>query len=102
MGLVWSSVINSIIGLIINTHYSGKFLNYPTIRQFRDLLPTILVVFATVGIVFSFLRIFELSNILQISFSFVLGLLTTIALSEIIKLAPYIYMKHLILDQIKK
>lgn len=102
MGLVWSSVINSILGLIINTYYSGKFLNYPTINQFRDLLPTIIVVFATVGVVFSFLKIFELSINLQIIFSFVLGLLTIIALSEIIKLAPYIYMKHLILDQIKK
>lgn len=102
MGLVWSSVINSILGLIINTYYSGKFLNYPTISQFRDLVPTILVVFATVGVVFSFLNTFELSINLQIILSFVLGLLTIIALSEIIKLAPYIYMKCLILDQIKK
>ncbi len=101
MGLIWSSVINSILGLIVNTYYSGKFLNYPTISQFRDLVPTILVVFATVSVVFSFLIIFELSINLQIILSFVLGLLTIIALSEIIKLAPYFYMKRLILDQMK-
>lgn len=102
MGLVWSSVVNSILGLFINTYYSGKFLNYPTLEQFRDLLPTILVVFTTGGVVYSFLIIFELNVILQLFVSFVLGLITIIAISEIIKLAPYIYMKHLILDQIKK
>ena len=102
LGLVWSSVINSIIGLIINTHYSGKFLNYPTLSQFRDLLPTILVVFLTVGVVFGFLFFFDSSAILQIFFSFILGFLTIIVIGEIIQLAPYIYMKQLILDQIEK
>tara|TARA_B110000240_G_scaffold84320_1_gene95983 strand:- start:6923 stop:8362 length:1440 start_codon:yes stop_codon:yes gene_type:complete len=40
-GLLYGSVLTSVIGFFINTHYSGKFLNYPAWEQTRDLLPII-------------------------------------------------------------
>lgn len=103
MGLVWSSVINSILGLIINTHYSGKFLNYPTKNQLLDLLPTIAIVLATIGVVYGFqMAICTTNLIIQIVQSFVIGLLTIVIISERTNLTPYIHIKQLILEQIKK
>ncbi|MGX1753395.1 lipopolysaccharide biosynthesis protein [Sphingobacterium sp. NPDC055346] len=42
IGLVWGSVIISVITVFINTHYTSKFINYPIWRQFADLLPSII------------------------------------------------------------
>ena len=103
IGLVWSSVINSILALIINTHYSGRFLNYPTKNQLLDLLPTLATVLVTVSIVYGFQMVIAPTNlILQIVISFVIGLLTILIISERTNLTPYLYIKELILEQIKK
>ena len=103
IGLVWSSVINSILALIINTHYSGRFLNYPTKNQLLDLLPTLATVLASVSVVYCFqLAIAPTNLILQIVLSFVIGLLTILIISERTNLTPYLHIKELILEQIKK
>lgn len=103
MGLVWSSAINSILALIINAHYSGKFLNYSTQNQLLDLLPTIAIVTASMGGIYIFQMILGPMNLLlQIVLSFMIGSLAFILLSERVKLAPYIYIKQLILGHIKK
>lgn len=40
-GLLYGSVFTSVVAFFINTHYSGKFLNYPAWEQTKDLLPII-------------------------------------------------------------
>ncbi|GEM68196.1 lipopolysaccharide biosynthesis protein [Sphingobacterium mizutaii NBRC 14946 = DSM 11724] len=42
IGLVWGSVIISVITVFINTHYTSKFIDYPIWNQFADLLPSII------------------------------------------------------------
>lgn len=42
-GLLYSSVVFSFLAFIINTHYTGKFINYTAWQQTKDLLPTILL-----------------------------------------------------------
>jgi O-antigen/teichoic acid export membrane protein len=103
MGLVWASAINSVLALIINTHYGGKFLNYPTKNQLLDLLPTIIIVFLSILIVYGFEQIYCSKNIfLDIFFSFIVFLSSLILISEKTKLVPYINIKQLVLAQVKK
>ena len=40
-GLVWSSVLNSIISLLINTHYSSRMIHYTTKQQLEDIVITL-------------------------------------------------------------
>ncbi len=40
-GLLYGSILTSVTGFFINTHYSAKFLNYPAWEQTKDLLPII-------------------------------------------------------------
>lgn len=95
-GLVWSNVINSILALFINTHYSGQFLNYSTKKQLIDLLPSVLVILSTLTIVYFFkMTIDSFHIIFQILFSFTVGLVSLVFISEKSKLAPYIYFKQL-------
>lgn len=101
-GLVWSSVINSILALFINTHYSGRLLNYPSQHQLLDLLPTLTTVLVTVIVVYGFQLVFAPVNlILQIVLSFAIGLFTILIISKSINLLPYLHIKELILKLIK-
>ncbi len=39
IAMAWSIVLTSVIGFGINTHYSGLFLGYGSLRQITDLIP---------------------------------------------------------------
>jgi teichuronic acid exporter len=51
-GLLYGAIFTSILGFFINTHYSGKFLNYSGWEQTKDLLPTIFMAVVTSSIVY--------------------------------------------------
>jgi hypothetical protein len=54
MGLVvmcYGQVVAAILFLVINTYYTGKFINVGFFRQIRDLVPTILSTLAMGGFV---------------------------------------------------
>lgn len=103
MGLVWSAVINSILALVINTYYSGKFLNYKTLNQLKDLLQPTILVASSIGVIYTFqiLMPFQ-NNIIQIIASFSFGLVVFVGLSEVFKLTPYLSIKNIIVTLIKK
>src|SRR5690606_5595677 len=42
-GLLYGSVISSVLCFFVNTHYSGKFLDYPGFSQIVDVLPLLLL-----------------------------------------------------------
>lgn len=42
-GLLYGGLLLSIIGFFVNTHYSGKYLNYTAWQQTKDLLPIIIL-----------------------------------------------------------
>ncbi|WP_236974802.1 lipopolysaccharide biosynthesis protein [Membranihabitans maritimus] len=43
--LLYFQVLNSIFAFVINSYYSGKFINYNTIDQIKDIIPVILRAF---------------------------------------------------------
>ncbi|OAB25999.1 Membrane protein involved in the export of O-antigen and teichoic acid [Flavobacterium fryxellicola] len=50
-GLLYGSVLTSVLAFFINTHYSGKFLNYTGWEQTKDILPIIFVSVLVGGLV---------------------------------------------------
>lgn len=61
-GILWGQVIFSIVAFFINTHYTGKILNYGSVKQILDLLPT-LVLCSMIAILFYFLDMHFFENI---------------------------------------
>ncbi len=53
LGLIWGQLISSILAFFINTHFSGKFLNYKAWQQIKDILPLIILAFIAGAIVWS-------------------------------------------------
>lgn len=43
IALLYGQVVTSIIAFLINTHYTGKFINYSALDQSRDVLPIIIL-----------------------------------------------------------
>lgn len=41
--MCWGSVLSALIGLIINTHYTGKLLNLGFLKQMKDLTPVLIL-----------------------------------------------------------
>ncbi|MBP1629385.1 MAG: polysaccharide biosynthesis protein [Bacteroidetes bacterium] len=65
-------VINSIICLTINTHYTGKLINVGFVKQMKDLLPTLF--YSTTMSVIVWLSIMLVdSNLLKLLLGFVIG-----------------------------
>jgi len=52
--LLYGGLLVSVIHFYINTYYTGKFLNYSSFDQTKDLLPTILLAFCTGRVVYLF------------------------------------------------
>jgi O-antigen/teichoic acid export membrane protein len=89
-GLVWSNVVSSILALIINSYYSGRFLNYSTINQLSDLFPTIFVI----GFALLFTSLINLFITYSNPYIMIMGTLffsalITIIFSKLIALSPF-------------
>ena len=90
-GLVWSSVVSSVVSLCINTYYTGHLISYSTIKQLRDLLPTLImaVIMASVTY-FLYFQLNDYVLIVQLMVPIFFGLLTYIFISKITNNTSYI------------
>jgi teichuronic acid exporter len=72
--LLYGQVFISILAFFINSHYSGKFLNYPAWQQVIDIIPIFLLSLVS-GIILYFLDTYLLDNSLDLIRIFV-GVIT--------------------------
>ncbi|WP_313114939.1 lipopolysaccharide biosynthesis protein [Aequorivita sediminis] len=61
IGLLWGQVMTSVISLLINSYYSGKFINLDLIKQLKMLMPSIFIS-ASVGGALYFIKKYFLSD----------------------------------------
>lgn len=90
-GLVWSSVVSSVVSLFINTYYTGHLISYTTLKQLRDLLPTLIIAVIMASV--TFFLYFQLNDyglIVQLIVPTFFGLLTYIFMSKITNNTSYI------------
>ena len=80
---VASSIVNAVIGYLLNSHYCGKYIHYSTKEQFKDGIPTLACCVA----LFIAIEIFK-----RIDFAFSQG--STIVLSLIVGGLVYIIAHH--------
>lgn len=85
-GLVWSSVIASVLALFINTYYSGGLILYYTKDQLKDILPTLIIsIVMAIAMYFASLLLADYFRIIQIVVPALLGLSIFACLSYITK-----------------
>lgn len=97
-GLLFGNLFLAIISLFINTYYSGRFIQYTTLEQFKDVAPFILFGIGIGCIVYlsDFLFFNSFDDLTRLIFGFSLAFLIFIGISHIAKLTPYQDIKSLI------
>lgn len=103
IGLLWGQVATSVFALIINCHYSGKYLNYNLWKQIKDILPSILLsVFIGVIVLFLDMKFLVSSfDIVRLSVGTSLAVLLYVLIAYIFKYPEWRYAKD-ILSSFKK
>lgn len=88
-GLLWGSVIISVICLFINSYYTGKFIDYSFSEQVRDLVPSIFFALVAGGGVILFdnymVNIFYSGDFLRLLFGSMVGVIIYLFLNHITK-----------------
>ena len=90
-GLLWSRAVVSILIFFINTHYSGRFINYTAWEQLKDILLILLIAIMAGGVINffdTFLSQHTQSNFLRLISGSFLSIILYLCLSSLFKLEP--------------
>lgn len=89
-GLLYGSVVTSIIAFFINTHYSGKFLDYSAWQQVKDIFPIISITMTAGVIVLVADLIFKhyyFNDFIRLIVGSILGVSLYIAAAQVFKIS---------------
>lgn len=92
IGLVWSTVISAILGMLINIHYTSKIINYSIAEHLKDISLTLLFSIALFFIVGFFIKntVFD-NDYLKIIYSIIVGGSFYLIVNLVIKQSPIHY-----------
>lgn len=101
LALLYGQIVTSIVAFLINTHYTGKLIDYNAIEQSKDILPAIgiaLVSGAFIYLLDNFI-IHDFNDIFRIIISGILGLFSYLLFAYILKFDSLTNIKSLILKR---
>lgn len=74
IAMCWGMLANSIIALIINTHYTGKLIHLGFFSQMKDLIPTLILSIATGAMVYLTISSLHLNSWLLLGIGIIEGI----------------------------
>ena len=99
--MLWGSVCVSIIAFFLNSYYSADLVNYSTIDQIKDILPTLLISLL-VALPMWLISLLNISVYVMLPIQCFLGGGLAFFIYEKLKLEEYIEIKYLLLSIIKR
>ena len=100
--MIAGMIINSFISYYINSYWSGKFINYSTREQIKDIAPSFLLAFVvalTAFVTGYFLNTsYPLILIIQVLICFLMFL----GICEITRMTDYLYLKQIVIEKVFK
>lgn len=98
-GLLYGHVFLSIFALVINSYYSGKYIDYNFTEQLRDILPSILYAIITSIIVYFMDNIYEslnFSDVLRLLLGFLIGFLLFGIITYLFRINSFFELKSIL------
>ena len=89
IAMCWGMLANSIISLIINTHYTGKLIHLGILTQMCDLLPILLLSLAVGGVVYFTMTLLQANSWLMLGIGVIEGIILYIALAKIFRFPEF-------------
>jgi O-antigen/teichoic acid export membrane protein len=99
--LIICMILLSYISFYLNSFYSGRLLNYSTIQQVKDIVPSFLLAIVIGLSVFLIGFFLPFSVPINFLLQIIVGIILAIVLAEILKLENYIYLKEIVKDKLK-
>jgi teichuronic acid exporter len=99
-GLLYGSVISSVLCFFINTHYSGKFLNYSAWEQTKDLLPSIILSLIVGGVVYYIDNLslsISLNDFIRLLIGSLIGIILFLTSAFLFQMSSFLELKKIIL-----
>lgn len=99
--LLYGQIVTSIVSFFINTYYSGKFIDYTTLDQAKDIIPS-LILTVTVGAIIFILDVnilSEYSDLVRILGGSAIGGILYLLLAMVFKMDGFMELKKLILKK---
>lgn len=99
--MLWGNVVAGVIGYMLNSHFSGKYIKYTVGQQIIDILPSFLFGLGVAGgaYVINFLGFCYL---LTLIIQFFVCICLTLIIGEFTKMEPYVELKEIALSLIPK
>ena len=98
---MWGSVLNSFVAYFLNSYYSADLINYPTVKQIKDILPTFCVSIAVAAAMWG-LSFFRLSVYLLLPLQLLLGVSLAYLVYERTALPEYLELRQVTLSLLKR
>ena len=99
--MLWGSVFTSFIAYFLNSYYSARLIDYPTMDQLKDILPTFLTSFIVAFFMWC-ISLLDWSVYLLLPLQLFLGILLIAFIYEKVKLPEYIELKQLAVSLLKQ
>ena len=84
IAMCYGTIVGSILGLVLNTYYTGKLINFGFLKQMRDLFPTLAISLIMGGLVYFVIGFFD-ANLLKLVVGVILGGLIYISINYLFK-----------------
>ena len=99
--MLWGNVIAGVIGYVLNSHFSGRYIHYTISQQVIDILPSLLFGLAVAAGMFV-ITLFSLSDFMTLILQIIVGASLIVALGEITNLEPYKELKSIAISALSK
>lgn len=93
--MLWGNVVTAIIGYILNSSFSGKYIKYTTWQQFMDILPSFVFGAVVAGCMYS-CTLLGLSNHITLIIQILIGIMVFFILGETTKNESYCELKDIV------
>jgi len=99
LGLIYGNVFTSLFAFFINTHFSGKFINFSTFEQIKNITPIILLSIVTgllVMVLYTFTERLLQYDFLNIIINGIIGMIFYVIISYLFKVNSLIEIINII------
>ena len=93
--MLWGNVVNGLIGYLLNSYFSGKYINYSTREQIVDILPSLLFG-VTISVCLYLISLINLSYLTTLILQFIIGITLLVILGKSSNIEPYLELKQIV------
>jgi len=100
--LIVGMIVLSMIALFLNSHWSGKFINYLFKDQIKEILPSFILAAFIGAIVYMIGYVIDAANFWKLIMQFIGGIILYFLIAELTKMEDYLYIKSIVLEKLRK